>query len=360
MPREDDRCALQAALQHFFELTQRDQLAAYEAIREHLGEQAPAETELDREVRERMESLDALSRAAEHLGLPEGRAPTAKQLNQAAAELGLEWDASRVTRRWKRWRFATEAYEGQRTRATDHLKASLRQGEGRRYSDEECLAALRLWLETKPARETKAEYQRWYVSYNEQLPADERRVPSWQPISHRLGIGFREAVEVARGRLNLEEARKVGEERKTRERADWSRTEHEFVGVEWVARHLGVPPEKARAVAMGQHFPPPVVVFHQRRAWLRDDLEAFFRGDPVPHRERGELQHLYLSSRDVAEMIGRHPSAFAKGFGALPEPAGMVSYRFFFLRSEVEQWMRDNPQRIGRRDAREREDSTSD
>lgn len=340
---------LRNVLRGFFDLLVRDQLVGYQLIREQLADRVGVETELDREVRERAESLDTLATVAQHLGLPDGQAPTVAQFDRVASELGLEWNSARVGRRWGRWRFAKDAFEGRRIRSTQH-RSEASQRRGRRastYSEEECLSALKQWLESAPPRVTLMSYNRWQRLVNERVSAGAPHVPSWATIRASLQIGFVAAVEVARGELSLTEARDI-EARRGREREDWSRTEHHFVGVEWISRRLGRSRQEADLLARRKGFPRPVVRFERRRAWLQEDLEAYFQDKPLGDRDREGLEELYLTSGQVAAMIGRATTSLSMGYDRLPQPAGMVSFRLFFLRSEVEQWMRDNPQRVGR------------
>lgn len=343
-----DRPELNTALERFYALSPRDQLAAFELIREYLGASAP-ETKHDRELRERAESLAALEKVATQVGLPKGRGPTTTQFKAEAPDVAPEWNVSRVTRLWGRWRFAVDAYEGRRMRATAD-QIALRLGEPLRpYSEEECLNALRTWLASEPRRATMEHYTRWHIEYNDRLPAGERRLPSSSTIKNRLQVWFDEALKVARGEVELAEAQRNHAERVSRgRRHDWTRTEHDLVGIQWVARCAGTAVAVAARRTHQAGFPPPALTLGKRRAWLREDVESYYHGEPLSEREANWLQPLYLSSVQAAAMVGRDRGALLLNLDTLPKPAGRVAGELFFLRSEVEQWVRDNPEFVGR------------
>lgn len=338
---------LTAALERFSALSRREQFAAYEAMREHLAELAP-ETSRDRELRERAESLEAMATVARELGLPEGKAPTAKQFNAEAPRLAPEWDSSRVQRRWGRWRFAKEAYEGRVQRLPSFHIDAMRRARGARFSKEDCLDALRQWLASDPRRTTGEEYTRWRDEVHSRLPSDERPFPSQPTINLRLRIGLPAALRVARGEIELAAAQRSAEKVRPDD-LTWTRTEHTLVGFEWIARHAGITrKEVGRHANTRRDFPRPAARLSRRRVWLREDIETYYRGEAVPERPANWLQHLYLSAPEAAEMIGRDPGTLTLNIPTLPQAAGRASGHYFFLRSEVEQWVRDNPEYVGR------------
>jgi predicted DNA-binding transcriptional regulator AlpA len=349
MPQQLGSRELADVLRRFFDLLVRDQLVGYQLIRERLAEKAGAETEHDLELRKRHDSLEALAAVAQHLGLSEERAPTVKQFDRVAGELELGWNSARVARLWGRWRFATDAFEGRRVRPTQHsIETQRRLGHRvRTYSDEDCVCAISRWLASEPIRATLTSFERWQALENDRRRAGESYVPGWRTIASALQIGFKEAVQVARGDLSLADAQNVTLERRQRDRLDWSRTEHHFVGLDWLSKRLGVTREQVKNVTRRGDFPQPVVTLERRRGWLQEDIEAYIQGEPSVERTSDALQQDYLTSGQAAAMIGRDRASLILGLTSLPKPAGMVSNRFFFLRSEVEDWMRDNPEKVG-------------
>jgi len=75
-----------------------------------------------------------------------------------------------------------------------------------------------------------------------------------------------------------------------------------------------------------------------RRAWLKDDVRAFFENSPFPKREEFELQNDYLSLADLAALMGKKPRMISQTT-RLPKPAGLVSRNRYWVRSEAERWL---------------------
>lgn len=98
----------------------------------------------------RREALEAFLVVAEHLGLPAGEAPTMKQFDQAASELGLDWNSAQVIRVWERWRLAQEVFKGERgTRAL--LGRDFRAVQDRSHKNrEEPIRGVKRWLRSRP------------------------------------------------------------------------------------------------------------------------------------------------------------------------------------------------------------------
>src|SRR5271169_4411009 len=90
------------------DLPQAEQLKIHKALSDCLGGQLGQETERARQARARVEALEALGAAAEHLGLPDGQAPTVPEYKQAAKETKLPMTFSAVYRAFdESWELAS-------------------------------------------------------------------------------------------------------------------------------------------------------------------------------------------------------------------------------------------------------------
>jgi predicted DNA-binding transcriptional regulator AlpA len=73
----------------------------------------------------------------------------------------------------------------------------------------------------------------------------------------------------------------------------------ELVGTGRAAQILGVAPREIKRLVRDRPFPEPVAWLEGRRAWLRQDIEAFRDGGQRTDREPGELQDEILNAVEV-------------------------------------------------------------
>ncbi|MEJ7567433.1 MAG: hypothetical protein WKF41_04125 [Gaiellaceae bacterium] len=331
-------------MQRFLALAPADQLRAYERMREYLGA-AAKETKADREIRERIEALDAIGLVARRLELPAGKAPSAGDFNSTARQVAPAWNTTRVGRAWETWRFACEIYTGKRPRPSARQSSLRSTYSGRRRSAEEPLTALRLWLATSPPRERGLDYDRWADERNASRREGDLAMPRIKSICATLLIEWAEMMRVAKGEITAEEGRL----RTFKHRTDFNRGPHEFVSTGWIAHRFGLSSEQAGVLTHKPDFPRHVLTLGVTRVWLRDDVEAFARGREVPVRRPNELQHLYLGTVEVGRLLGVRPSSLHNPAVIAPELTGRVGSKWYWLRAEVEQWLREHPREGNRR-----------
>jgi hypothetical protein len=341
---DEKRPDLEAAMRRFFALAPVDQLRAYEQMREFLAA-ASRETKADRELRERIEALEAIKAVADHLGLPAGRTPTAEQFNEVARDVAPSWNTSRVARAWESWRFAGDVYRGERPRLSSHQRSLRTRLAGRQRTREEHLTAIREWLETKPLTEGSAAYLAWRNEMNGQLKEGLLPYPHLSSVCRAYAIGWPDLIRVAKGELSLEEARTRSRPR----RDEFSRGPHELVSIRWVANRLKVAVWVAGRASYKPEFPTPVAKIGPSRVWLREDVDAYADGRSFPEREPYELQHLYADAVEAAGMLGLTPKSLHTPRIAAPKPNGRVSGQPYWLKEDVERWIRDNPLEANRR-----------
>jgi hypothetical protein len=327
-----ERQELETVLRRFGDLTTRAQLRAFEVIREYLGEEIK-ETEADREIDERQAALEVMRRVAEELGLPEGQAPTTTQFDEVSKRLGLGWSTSRVGRAWVKWRFACEAFIGYRVRRTARHRALMTANTGKRRAHEDYLTAIRLWLDTNPPAVLTEAYNDWAREFNEALPTGQPPVMGWDTIDRVLRVSFADVIRAARGEIELSDCPRKG--------SDHRKEYGPLVSANWIAGERDLTDHQARHITSRHDFPKPVVKLSGNRAWLKEDVEAYFNGRPFPEREELELQDEFMSMADLAAVMGKPPDRLKSQTMRRPEQAGLVGRKRYWRRDEVERWLKD-------------------
>jgi hypothetical protein len=260
-------------LRRFFSLSTADQLEAFQEIREALSADPGEEDAHTREVRERAAALEAIGKVSEHLGLPEGQAPTVQQFNETARKLGLGWGSTRVARIWGRWRVATSAYRGEQVTRTAASRSRSRRTTGPARAHEEYLEGIRRWLATKPASETAKDYDEWAAEQAQRGGAERLPVKSLA-LRKALGLGWAEMLAVARGSIDLASSRDA----RARKQLAELRGSRKLVAGSLVALVLGGSRERVQHLARHDpRFPTSVAQVGGARAWLLSDIEALSR-----------------------------------------------------------------------------------
>jgi hypothetical protein len=325
---------VETVLRRFAELSSRGQLVAYALMRDYLDGHV-VETKSDQDVLKRKAALEALGKVAAELDLPEGQAPTTTQFTEVARRLGLGWSVGKVVRIWDRWRFAREAYAGHRLRRSAHQQGIL-DAQGKRRAYEDYVTSIRLFLDSTPSIENTVAYDNWTREFNAVLPHNQPPVCQWAAIYVNLRISFSDILRVAREEVALADCPKT---KGTDHRDEYG----PLVSNQWIAGEYGLTHHQARHVPRRPDFPKPAVLLSGSRAWLKDDVIAYFAGQPVPQREEFAFQDDYLSFGQLAELMGkRYPKQISQTT-KIPEPAGLFSRRRYWLKKDVLKWLEDNP-----------------
>jgi predicted DNA-binding transcriptional regulator AlpA len=326
-------------LQRFFALAPREQLAAYRAIRDYLATRIH-ETKRDRLVETRAAALDALASVASHLKLEPGVAPTPREFDAGARDLGLDWNRSRVARAWGRWRFAKEAFAGGRLRDSADQRARRRATAGRARTQEAALVAVRLWLATHPPKETVRDYEAWAEEHNDKLAPGDLPLPNATTIRKRIPITWRDIIRVGRDEITVKQGRPPREHVRRRH----AHGEHHLISVLGVSEILAHGDGyDIRKEISKPSFPRPVVALNRVRLWLRDDVVAYKKGRPFPERKQNELRYLYLTTPEVLQATGLSRSGLGNGAHGVPSPAIQAGSINLWLRSEVDAWLKRRP-----------------
>jgi predicted DNA-binding transcriptional regulator AlpA len=326
--------ARQDVLLLFRELSWEDQHKVSKVIRGYFFHSDQVSKRLE-EQDKRAECVEALKRAAAHLGLPEGEAPGIKEYEQARKELGLKLSAWTIERRWSSWPEVRKAVRGERVRMTARQRAEFGAAIRHRPTREEGLASVREWLASRPPSLRSADYDEWAKERNEQRP-ELRRAPRAKTVGHALGLSWRPVLKVARRELPLAEAHR-------RRLRTLRRESGGFASMDGVALILGLAPSLARYhIRTDPRFPAHAFMLHHVRVWHWEDVEAHHRGEPFPKRKPGEMQGEVVAIDHIMRLCGLTEKATYRAVrgrsGLVPRPAGRVSKYPYWLRSEVEAW----------------------
>ncbi len=275
-PRE--RVEVEAVMQRIYELSTREQYEVYAALRDYLASSPdrgdPVETAIDR----RAAALAAMQRVVEHLGLPNGTAPTTTQFAAASKELGLGWGTTAVAEAWGRFRNAQRAIRGEPVPESPQQRATRRRRSGRRRNHEAYLAGVARWLRTEPASTTQRDYDTWARAFNRDHPDDLPLVRGGSIVS-TLGLPWDTLKACAVGDVDYKEAaRQHSHERISRDSGPLNVVSSGTTGL-----ILGWGSQQVAKYARRDDFPTPVLAFTNGViAFVRDDIEAYSRGEPSP------------------------------------------------------------------------------
>lgn len=101
-----------------------------------------------------------------------------------------------------------------------------------------------------------------------------------------------------------------------------------------------------QAIEQSRHFPTPVAVIGESRAWLYEDLKLYKRGLAAPKRSNAELQFLYMDASELRSRLNLSLGPFQrrvreKRWDLVPRPEGAVAIGApYWLREKVEDWLR--------------------
>lgn len=334
-----------ALLQNFAGLTGEEQLLAYEAITEYLQ---AGETRLvvDPEIEERAEALRVMRAVVEHRGLADASKLLLREFNEAPEKVRKGWRSGRVIRAWGTWVLARQALSGGRKTETARQRALRSVYGSTRLSTDDYLAGVRAWLATDPPKVTQLAYMDWRKEWNSALPEGALPYPVPASIRQGLNLTWRTTVEVARGEITVEEAKK-DEFRHTR---SISTGDHHFVTRMDIAQIADKNPGVVDVMTHADDFPAPVLVKGKRRLWLLEDVEAYLAGGAVPEREENELCHLYMNSQEAAELLGRDRTSINRWrLSDMPEPVFRSHADRLWRRSDVEAFKKEHDRRRARR-----------
>jgi predicted DNA-binding transcriptional regulator AlpA len=240
-----------------------------------------------------------------------------------------------VKNAWARWLFALDALNGGRVRPTPAQRELRSKIAGRQSRYEDPIAAMRRWRREQPEARTDDAYDAWTRRVNENLAEGELLMPGSTVIRDALVIPFTEAVRVAEGEIELDDARLS-----TRgANSTWSSGPHDFINQNDIARITGKTRPQVATLIRQPDFPKAVLSVDTGDAWLREDVEAYAAGRPFTPREHNELRPLYLTAKEVAAARGVTPAALRQKNAAAPPRIGQINRTVIYYRPDVEEWL---------------------
>jgi len=342
--------ALRDVLRRFFELSTTEQLVAHQEIRQHLAAGTWVDSEEERVIDRKAEALEALKQAASELRrrgqLDLGKAPTAKQFDEAAITSGSEWRSGQVIRAFGSWRNAKRALLGGSVRESPAQARARARRVGRTRSHEEPIEAVRLWLATEPEAFRLVDYAAFVAEANKKRAktSPSKPLPSWQAVEGSLRLGWEAILGVARGEKTLEEA-----QQSQRSQLLEGLTDKSLVGTDVALLVLDVQTCNLSQAIKRDDFPQPVAKVGRNRAWMLGDLKKYRDKERVPRRRELALQEKVLDAPALASAMGialdyLRTLLSRERWDRVPKPAGRVGQNHYWLRQDIKQWLpKPNP-----------------
>jgi hypothetical protein len=347
---------LRDVLDRFYALPTKDQLELFAEAREHLGSEAWAEDDAEREIDKRTEALAALEVVAAELRqrgeFREGKSPTVVEFDATAKRLGLGISSSVVIGAFIRWRIAKTVLEGGRAREKPSRRRARVAAVGRARTHEDHLAAVRLWLETGPTKLATGDYDAFVEEANRSKDSAERPLPGANAVTTGLRVGWPTVVRVARGEAELDVARKARESELLE-----GLTDESLVGADVVAALTGIRSQRIGQLTRKGEFPAPAAKLGRVNAWFLGDVKRVRDEKPIPPRaehfffqdEVFDLPHLALTFDRNVDSVRTLLSEEA--WDRIPRPDGKASHSWYWLRSnvDVKKWRARRGRRGGNR-----------
>jgi hypothetical protein len=295
-----------AVMRRIYALSPRDQLEVHRLLSQHLGDELGDETEFARQARERREAMEAMERVAKHLGLAAGVAPTVTQYRDAWNPAAQEWSSARVIRAWGRYRFAEQAFRGERIPPTAAQRSLQRYSSGKAHWFEPPLVGVRQWLGTNPPSETGLDYDNYVREHNSALVSGKIEglaLIQRTAVRRSLGLRWPDVLRVARSEADAAPL----QARYEKERLEADKGPLGVISTTTIGLLLDVSRPQVYRTRQLDGFPKPVVKVSKHYGWVLADVLAYRDGQPFPRRERGEMQHLVMECEELAELLGYTP-----------------------------------------------------
>jgi hypothetical protein len=345
MQRRRDHSEREDVMRRVWALPERDRLAIYETLRAYLAQGGAPETDAERQVRLRAEALEAMRRAAEHLGLEEGEALTGPQYDQAEAALGLP-KRGRVIRAYGRWENACGALTGGWVPETPAQRSLRSATSGRRRNAVAHLEGIRHWIEESGGLSpTVRNYDAYVKAHNGAIGEGELPVVTSHAVQSAFpGLQWSEIIEGAQTGTDLQT---LVQERSRRSLAQVP--SGSLVGSKEIAAALGCTPQTVAFRTTRPGFPRPVARIGVKRAWIVDDVVAHAQGKPFSIRRENEMQGQVMDINALAVLLETSAQMvrtwlWRGDMRRIPSPeGGRVGRQYYWLRERVETWLRDRP-----------------
>lgn len=333
---------LEALLNRVQRLADLDKFVLFDALREDLSAVVSEESPEAKLIRERQEALEAMRTVAQHLDLPLGEAPTAAQFDQTCKEIHLAWGKGKVIGTWERWSMAVEAFKGER-RIESPQQRLQRKGPYLATDREDYLKGVRLWLQSEPSSTGRDAYDEFVRQHNGEVKDPADRLVRATALRNALSLGWPQALAVARGELELDEA--IDEALATELPRD---RKNGLMGIAAIARFLRSSQQVVQEAADGgdKRFPTPVARISGHRGWLYQDVHLYKRRHATPKRQEDEQQYLFMDKEEIASRLdipleSLRRKITEKRWDLVPPPEGYISSGGpYWKRAKAEHWFK--------------------
>jgi hypothetical protein len=318
-------------------LPMADQLQMHEAWGAYLGLDPGHPTKVARKRELLTLAIECLRRAAKHHHLPDGQAPIIREYQEAQQALELELSSHKIWRAFGGWRWAQAACVGEQTQASAEQTAHSRATRGIRRVSAPYIEQVKAWLDEHPRSTTEKDHENYVVEYNDKLPPGTPKLVTPNTVRVQLGISWEDAKAVARGEMSLDDAREVALGTIS------TSSDLALIGVGDIGRLRKMSRSVVAADTERLGFPVHVATVNGMRAWMLNDVLAYYDRHTVPSRTKGELQDEILDGRQMEERLHRtgdylRTAIHKRAWHRIPQPAGQVSKNHYWKRNDVEQW----------------------
>lgn len=327
-------------MDRFYGMSTKDQLELFAEAREHLGSEAWAEDEAEREIDKRAEALAALEAVAAELRelgeFREGKSPTVVEFDATAKRLGMDISSSVVIGAFIRWRIAKTVLEGGQAREKPSRRRARVAAVGRRRTHEDHLAAVRLWLASGPTKLATGDYDAFVDEANRSKESAERSLPGADAVTTGLRVGWPTVISVARGEADLHLARKAKESELLE-----GLTDESLVGADIVVVLTGIRSQRIGQLTRKGEFPAPAAKLGRVNAWFLGDVKRVRDEEPIPTRAEFFFQDEVFDLPQLAVAVGRNVDSLRtllseEAWDRIPSPDGRASGTWYWLRSNVD------------------------
>lgn len=315
-------------LAQFLRLPPDEQLDFLVAAHDHVGRTGQEAPMYQRNLALQAEALKAVGTIAAHIGNPRGVAPTTTEYRRHQPSLAPEWSLSRVIRVFGRWKFARQAYGGNRPTAVAQA-SRLRRVDGTATTDDADYT-LAKWLAANPGAFTTVALDGW-VDEQRLSGRNDGRLLKTDRICKLLGLKWPQVVPYARGELTLEEARLAQERLISRPRTPDNHGPDDLVPTRVAREMLGLAGDGAAIARLRAHGLPPALTTTRLKLWRREDVLAVAQGNVLHDRVENELRAKYLTADELAPIVGLNRTNLRRA-PRVPEPVMSISGSPFWLR----------------------------
>jgi predicted DNA-binding transcriptional regulator AlpA len=202
--------------------------------------------------------------------------------------------------------------------------------------------SVRQWLATSPSLERGSDYDAYVKEHNSQLVCGKIQglaLIQARAVKESLGLPWQDILRVARSKDNAAILQTHYEKKHLESDTGPLKT----IGRATIGILLNQCSTGIYRTRQHHEFPKPVIKVSGRYGWLLADVIAYREGQSFPQRQLLTMQHLILSCREIAELLGLTRksvlTAIRYNSPAVPPPDGRLGGAYYWLRKNVDAWL---------------------